>query len=65
MARWETDFQMEVNVAKCHSVGVIKYLTDTQYRYNYSLLQQTLEVLSAKYLGITITNNIDMGSETN
>ena len=63
LRRWESDWQMKFNVAKCHSMRVTRHLADKQYRFDYTLHQQTLEeVQSAKYLGITITNNLDWGS---
>ena len=55
LARWETDWQMKFNVAKCHSMRVTR-------QFNYSLHQQILEeVQSAKYLGITINDSLDWG----
>ena len=55
---------MKFNVAKYHSKKVTRHFTDKQYRFDYSLHQQTLEeVQSVKYLGITITNNIDWGQQ--
>ena len=60
LAQWETDWQMKFNVAKCHSMRVTRYLPDNQIKFYYSLHQQELEhVQSAKYLGITITDNLD------
>ena len=58
----ETDWQMKFNVAKCHSMRVTRHLPSNQIHFNYSLHQQTLEqVESAKYLGITITDNLEWG----
>ena len=62
LGQWETDWQMKLNVAKCHSMGVTRHLPSNQIHFNYSLHQQTLEqVESAKYLGITITDNLEWG----
>ena len=62
LAQWETDWQMKFNVAKCHSVRVTRHLTSNPIRFNYSLHQQTLEqVRPAKYLGLTITDNLESG----
>ena len=62
LAQWETDWQMKFNVAKCHSMRVTRHLPSKQIHFNYSLQQQRLEqVQSAKYLGITITDNLDWG----
>ena len=55
LAILKTDWQMKVNVAKCHSIH-------TNSSHDYTLHQQTLgNVQSAKYLGITITENMDWG----
>ena len=62
LGQWETDWQMKFNVAKCHSMRVTRHLPSNQKHFNYSLVQQTLEqVESAKYLGITITDNLEWG----
>ena len=62
LAQWETNWQMKFNVAKCHSMRVTRHLHENQIQFEYSLLQQKLEqVQSAKYLGITITDNLDWG----
>ena len=62
LAQWETDWQMIFNFAKCHSMRVTRYLPENQIQFEYSLHQQRLEqVQSAKYLGITITDNLDWG----
>ena len=62
LGQWETDWQMKFNVAKCHSMRVTRHLPSNQIHFNYSLHQQTLEqVESAKYLGITITDNLEWG----
>ena len=62
LGQWETDWQMKFNVAKCHSMRVTRHLLSNQIHFNYSLHQQTLEqVQSAKYLGITITDNLEWG----
>ena len=62
LAQWETDWQMKFNVAKCHSMRVTRHLPSNQIHFNCSLHQQTLEqVRSAKYLGITITDDLEWG----
>ena len=62
LSQWETDWQMKFNVAKCHSMRVTRHLPDKQILFDYTLHQQKLEqVQSAKYLGLTITNNLDWG----
>ena len=56
---------MKFNVAKCHSVGVTRHLPSNQIHFSYSLHQQTLEqVRSAKYLGLTITDDLEWGQHT-
>ena len=53
---------MKFNVAKCHSMKVTRHYSHKQIIHDYTLHQQTLEnVQSAKYLGITITENVDWG----
>ena len=60
LGQWEADWQMKFNVAKCHSMRVTRPMHHKQILFDYSLHNQTLEnVQSAKYLGITITDNID------
>ena len=50
------------DVAKCHSMRVTRHQHHKQILFDYSLHNQTLEnIQSAKYLGITITDNIDWG----
>ena len=62
LGQWETDWQMKFNVAKCHSMRVTRHQHHKQILFDYSLHNQTLEnVQSAKYLGITITDNMDWG----
>ena len=62
LSQWETDWQMKFNVAKCHSMRVTRHLHDKQILFDYTLHQQKLEqVQSAKYLGLTITDNLDWG----
>ena len=62
LAQWETDWQLKFNVAKCHSLRVTRHLPSNQMHFNYSIHQQTLEqVRSAKYLGLTITNDLEWG----
>ena len=60
LRQWEADWQMKFNVAKCHSMRVTRHQHHKQILFDYSLHNQTLEnVQSAKYLGITITDNMD------
>lgn len=62
LARWEVDWQMKFNIAKCHSMRVTRHLPHKQIMYTYTLHNQTLEsVQSAKYLGVTVTDNLDWG----
>ena len=62
LGQWEVDCQMKFNVAKCHSMRVTRNQHHKQILFDYSLHNQTLEnVQSAKYLGITITDNMDWG----
>ena len=59
---WEANWQMKFNVAKCHSMRVTPHYSHKQIIHDYTLHQQTFEnVQSAKYLGITITENMDWG----
>ena len=61
LAQWETDWQMKF-VAKCHSMRVTRHLPSNQIHFSCSLHQQTLEqVRSAKYLGLTITDDLEWG----
>ena len=49
-------------MAKCHSMRVTRHQQHKQILFDYSLHNQTLEnVQSAKYLGITISDNMDWG----
>ena len=53
---------MKFNVAKCHSMKVTRHLPSNQIHFSYSLHHQTLEqVGSAKYFGLTITYNLELG----
>ena len=62
LGQWEADLQMKFNVAKCHSMRVTRHQHHKQILFDYSLHNQTLEnVQSAKYLCITITDNMDWG----
>ena len=61
-AQWETGWQMKFNISKCHSMRVTRYLHSNQIHFNYSLHQQRLEqVRSAKYLGLTIIDDLEWG----
>ena len=60
LGQWEANWQMKFNVAKCHPLRVTQH--HKQILLAYSLQNQTLEnVQSAEYLGITITDNMDLG----
>ena len=62
LGQWEADWQMKCNVAKCHSMRVTQHKHLKQILFDYSLHNQTLEnVQSAKYLGITDSDNMDWG----
>ena len=62
LRQWEADWQMKFNVAKCLSMRVTLHQQHKRVPLDYSLHNQTLEnVQSAKYLGITISDNIDWG----
>ena len=62
LGQWEADWQMKFNVAKCHSMRVTRHQHHKQIIFHYSLDNQTLKnVQLAKYLGITITDNMDWG----
>ena len=62
LGQWEADWQMKFSVAKCHSMRVTRHQHHKQILFNYSLHNQTLENFqSAKYLGITISDNVDWG----
>ena len=62
LGQWEADWQMKFNVAKCHSMRVTLHQHLKQIPFDYFLRNKTLEnVLSAKYLGITISDNMDWG----
>ena len=46
----------------CHSMRMTRHLPSNQIHFNYSLHQQTLEQFrSAKYLGLTITDDLEWG----
>ena len=62
LGQWEADWQMKFNVAKCHSMRVTGHQHHKHILFDYSLHNQTFEnVHSAKYLGITISDNMDWG----
>ena len=57
---------MKFSVAKCHSVRVTKHPLPKQIIHYYSLHNQVLEnVSSAKYIGITVTDDLDCGQHIN
>ena len=58
LAQWEIDWQMKFNVV----MKVTRHLPSNQIHFNYSLHHQILEqVRSAKYLGLTITDDMEYG----
>ena len=62
LGQWEADLQMKFNVPKCHSMRVTRHQQHKHILFDYSLHNQTLEnVQLAKYLGITISDNMDWG----
>ena len=62
LAQWETDWQMKFNVAKWHPMRVTRHPPDKHIQFDYTLHKQILEqVQSAKYLGITISDDLDWG----
>ena len=62
LAQWEADWQMKFSVAKCHSMRMTRHPPDKHIQFDYTLHQQKLEqVQSAKYLGLTITDDLDWG----
>ena len=57
---------MKFSVAKCHSMRVTKHPLPKQIIHDYSLHNQVLENVSfAKYLGITVTDDLDWGQHIN
>ena len=66
LARWEEAWLMKFNVAKCHTMRVTKHPPSKQIIHNYVLHNQVLEnVPSAKYLGVTITDDLEWGQHIN
>ena len=62
LAQWDADWQIKCNVAKCHSIRVTRHPPDKHIQFDYTLHKQRLEqVQSAKYLGITISDDLDRG----
>ena len=62
LGQWEADWQMKFNVAKCHFMILTRHQHHKQILFDYSLHNQTLENLqSAKYLGVTFSDNMDWG----
>ena len=62
LVQWETDWQMKFIVAKCHSMRVTRHPPDKHIQFDYTLHQKRSEqVQSAKYIGITTTDDLDWG----
>ena len=62
LVQWEADWQMKFNMAKCHSMRVTPHQHHKQILFDYSLHNHILEnVQSEKYLGKTISDNMDWG----
>ena len=62
LAQWETNLQIISKVAICHSMRVTRHLPDNHILFDYTLHQQKFEqVQSSICLGITITDNLDLG----
>ena len=62
LGQWEADWQMKFSVAKCHSMRLTRHQHHKQILLDNSLHNKTLEkVQSAKYLGITVSDNMDLG----
>ena len=60
LGQWEADWQMKFNEAKCHSMRVAQHQHHKHILFDHSRHNQTLEIVqSAKYLGITISDNMD------
>ena len=60
LGQWEAHWQMKFNVAKCRSIRGSRHQNHKQILFDYCLHNQTLQkVQSAKYLGITISDNMD------
>ena len=60
LGQWEVDWQKKFNVAKLHSMRVTRHQHHKKNIFDYSLHNQILEnVQLAKYLGITISDNMD------
>ena len=64
--QWEEAWLMKSYFAKCHSKRVTKHPLPKQITLDYSLHTQVLENVSpAKYLGITVTIDLDWGQHIN
>ena len=62
LGQWEADWQMKFNVAKCHSMKVTRHPHHKQILLTiYYTIKLWKKCQSAKYLGITITDNMDWG----
>ena len=58
-ATWEEAWLLKFNVAKCHSMRVTKHALQSR------LSMTTPCISSAKYLGITVTDDLDWGQHIN
>ena len=66
LAQWEEAWLMKFSVAKCNSLRVTKHPLPRHIIHDYSLHNEVLEnVSSAKYLRITVTDDLDWDQHIN
>ena len=62
LSRWGTGWRVGFGVARCRSVGVARRLPGGRVLFGCALRRRRLgQVRSAKYLGLTITDDLDWG----